>query len=87
MLQGAKHSSYQPNADLQVHSTEVRVPSWAATALTFAIAFAAGVVLAQFTRGGRMSRSKPGKRSALQVTYYTINSLHLYYVKISMACE
>jgi hypothetical protein len=45
---------------MEVHGSEVRVPSWAATALTFAIAFSAGVVLAQF-RGGLLSRNKPGK--------------------------
>ncbi|KAG0610800.1 hypothetical protein M758_7G092400 [Ceratodon purpureus] len=53
----AKHRSRQLSEDLQVHEGEVRVPSWAATALTFAIAFSAGVVLAQF-RGDLKSRNK-----------------------------
>jgi len=53
--------SLQPScADLEVQERGARVPSWAVTALTMAVAFSAGVALAQF-RGGLFSRNKPGK--------------------------
>lgn len=44
--------------ELEMQEREVRLPSWAVTAVTMAVAFAAGVALAQF-RGGVFSRNKP----------------------------
>lgn len=52
-------SQQQPFAELEMQEREVRVPSWAVTAVTMVVAFAAGVALAQF-RGGLFSRNKPG---------------------------
>lgn len=57
--------------ELEMQEREVRLPSWAVTAVTMAVAFAAGVALAQF-RGGVFSRNKPG-------TFRFISLMHLFY--------